>query len=141
MPVAPSRHQRRHGAASAANQQKLARFLSAALDAQRAGRVPRALTLCESALELDPLHVDALCLYAWHPYMYNPQLPRWLGRIAVPTLVLWGDSDGIVSPDYGRAYAGLIPGARFETIAACGHHPEIERPDELAARIVSFVGS
>ena len=82
---------------------------------------------------------EALCLYAWHPYMYNPQLPRWLGRISVPTLVAWGDSDGIVSPDYGRAFARLIPGARFETIAACGHHPEIERPDELAALIGSFV--
>jgi len=83
---------------------------------------------------------DALCLYAWHPYMYNPQLPRWLSRIAVPTLVVWGDSDGIVSPDYGRAFARLIPGAQFETIAACGHHPEIERPEELAALIGSFVG-
>jgi pimeloyl-ACP methyl ester carboxylesterase len=82
---------------------------------------------------------EALCLYAWHPYMYNPQLPRWLGRIAVPCLVVWGDSDGIVSPAYGRAFARLIPGARFETIADCGHHPEIERPDELAALIGSFV--
>jgi pimeloyl-ACP methyl ester carboxylesterase len=82
---------------------------------------------------------EALCLYAWHPYMYNPQLPRWLGRIDVPTLVVWGDSDGIVSPDYGRAFARLIPGARFETIAGCGHHPEIERPEQLAALIGSFV--
>jgi pimeloyl-ACP methyl ester carboxylesterase len=83
---------------------------------------------------------EALCLYAWHPYMYNPQLPRWLNRIDVPTLVVWGVSDGIVSPDYGRAFARLIPGSRFETIAGCGHHPEIERPEELAALIGSFVG-
>jgi pimeloyl-ACP methyl ester carboxylesterase len=82
---------------------------------------------------------EALCLYAWNPYMYNPQLTHWLGRIGVPALVVWGDSDGIVSPDYGRAYARLIPGARFTTIADCGHHPEIERPDELAALISSFV--
>jgi len=82
---------------------------------------------------------DALCLYAWHPYMYNPRLKRWLGRIAVPTLVAWGESDGIVSPDYGRAFAGLIPGSRFETIAGAGHHPDIERPDELAASIARFL--
>ena len=31
---------------------------------------------------------DALCLYGWQPFMYNPNLPRWLCRIAVPTLVL-----------------------------------------------------
>jgi pimeloyl-ACP methyl ester carboxylesterase len=82
---------------------------------------------------------DALCLYAWHPYMYNPRLAYWLKRIKVPTLVLWGDSDGIVSPAYGKAFAGLIPGARFETIANCGHHPEIEQPDELVARIAGFM--
>jgi pimeloyl-ACP methyl ester carboxylesterase len=81
---------------------------------------------------------EALCRYAWHPYMHNPRLRDWLDRIAVPTLVVWGDSDGIVSPDYGRAFAGFIPGAVFETIPRCGHHPEIERPDELAARIARF---
>src|SRR5438874_10313740 len=30
---------------------------------------------------------EALCLYAWHPYMYNPQLKQWLGRIPAPPLV------------------------------------------------------
>ena len=64
---------------------------------------------------------DALCLYGWHPYMYNPQLRRWLARIKVPTLALWGESDGIVKPSYGRAYSALIPGAQFATIDAAGH--------------------
>ena len=41
---------------------------------------------------------ESLCLYGWHPYMYNPQLKRWLRRITQPTLVLWGASDGIVQP-------------------------------------------
>ncbi|HEV2300140.1 MAG TPA: alpha/beta hydrolase [Stellaceae bacterium] len=83
---------------------------------------------------------EALCLYAWHPYMYNPQLPRWLRRINIPTLVLWGASDGIVSPEYGRAYARLIPGARFELIERAGHHPEIEQPEEFARRVAEFLG-
>lgn len=83
---------------------------------------------------------EALSLYGWNPYLYNPRLPAWLGRVAVPSLVAWGASDGIVSPDYGRAYAGLIPGARFETIAGAGHHPDVERPAELAALIASFMG-
>jgi len=71
--------------------------------------------------------------------MYNPRLRAWLHRISVPTLVVWGESDGIVTPAYGREFARAIPGARFETIAGCGHHPEIERPEELAALIASFV--
>lgn len=82
---------------------------------------------------------EALCLYAWHPYMYNPQLKRWLGNITVPTLVLWGASDRIVPPDYGRAYAGLIPNARFELIERAAHHPEIEQPDVFAERVARFL--
>jgi pimeloyl-ACP methyl ester carboxylesterase len=83
---------------------------------------------------------DALCLYGWKDYMYNPQLKRWLSRIAVPTLVLWGASDRIVSPEYGRAYAALIPGAHFVSIDAAGHHPEIEQPDAFADRVRAFIG-
>jgi pimeloyl-ACP methyl ester carboxylesterase len=84
---------------------------------------------------------ESLSLYGWHPYMYNPQLPRWLARIGVPTLVLWGASDGIVTPAYGRAYAGLIPGARFEIINQAGHHPEIEQPEAFVNAVVAFGGA
>jgi pimeloyl-ACP methyl ester carboxylesterase len=82
---------------------------------------------------------DALCLYGWQPYLYNPGLARWLHRIHVPTLVLWGEADGIVSPAYGRAFAGLIPGARFACIAQAGHHPELEQPRAFAARVLDFL--
>jgi pimeloyl-ACP methyl ester carboxylesterase len=82
---------------------------------------------------------ESLCLYAWQPYMYNPQLPRWLGRIRVPTLVVWGASDRIVTPAYGRAYAALIPGARFELIAEAGHSPEIEQAETFVDHVVAFL--
>lgn len=82
---------------------------------------------------------DALCLYGWHPYMYNPQLKRWLGRIKAPTLLLWGASDGIVKPSYGRAYSELIPDARFEVIDKAGHYPAIEQPEEFVRRVAAFL--
>jgi pimeloyl-ACP methyl ester carboxylesterase len=81
----------------------------------------------------------AACLYGWHPYMYNPQLKRWLRRIAAPTLVLWGASDGIVKPSYGRAYSELIPGSRFEVIERAGHHPEIEQAEAFAEAVGRFL--
>ena len=83
---------------------------------------------------------DAACLYGWHPYMYNPQLKRWLRRITVPALVVWGASDGIVKPSYGRAYSALIPGARFELIERAGHHPEIEQAEAFADVVGRFLG-
>jgi pimeloyl-ACP methyl ester carboxylesterase len=82
---------------------------------------------------------EALCLYAWHPYMYNPQLPRWLGRITVPTLLVWGASDRVVTPDYGRTYSRLIPGSRLALIEAAGHHPEIEQPEALVEQVAAFL--
>jgi len=82
---------------------------------------------------------EALCLYAWHPCLYNPQLKQWLGHIRVPTLMLWGESDRIVTPEYGRAYSALIPGARFEVIEEAGHHPEIEQPERFAERVAAFL--
>jgi pimeloyl-ACP methyl ester carboxylesterase len=95
--------------------------------------------MSDEALVAHARNRDALCLYAWHPYMYNPALRRWLGRIRVPTLVLWGASDGIVKPSYGRAFSALIPGARFETIDAAGHHPEIEQPKAFVQRVLAFL--
>ena len=97
--------------------------------------------LSDDALTQHARNWDALCLYGWEPYMYNPRLKRWLGRIESPTLVLWGASDGVVKPSYGRAYAALIPGARFALIDAAGHHPEVEQPEALANRILEFAGS
>jgi pimeloyl-ACP methyl ester carboxylesterase len=82
---------------------------------------------------------EALCYYAWQPYMHNPQLRRWLHRIDIPTLVLWGAEDRIVKPDYGRAFAAGIPGARFELIANSGHFPQIEQPEAFARAVTAFV--
>lgn len=95
--------------------------------------------LSDDALVVRARNWEALCLYGWHPYMYNPQLKRWLRRIAVPTLVLWGASDGVVTPSYGRAYSALIPGSRFELIEGAGHHPEIEQAEAFADAVAGFL--
>jgi pimeloyl-ACP methyl ester carboxylesterase len=95
--------------------------------------------LSDAALVVHARNWDALSLYGWHPYMYNPQLPRWLARITVPTLVLWGASDGIVKPSYGRAYSALVPGARFQLIERAGHYPEIEQADAFAEAVEAFL--
>jgi pimeloyl-ACP methyl ester carboxylesterase len=95
--------------------------------------------MSDEALVIYARNREALCLYAWHPYMYNPQLPRWLRRINVPTLLLWGMSDRVVTPGYGRAYSRLIPGSRLELIEAAGHHPEIEQPEAFAERVSRFL--
>src|SRR5262244_65524 len=95
--------------------------------------------LSDDELVLRARNWEALCLYGWNPYMYNPQLKRWLSRITVPTLVAWGASDRIVKPSYGRAYRELIPGSRFELVERAGHHPEIEQARAFVDTVVKFL--
>jgi len=81
---------------------------------------------------------EASARYGWSPYMHDPKLKGRLHRIRIPTLVLWGPADRILSEDYARAYCAAIPGARFETIERAGHYPHIEQPDEFARRVTAF---
>jgi pimeloyl-ACP methyl ester carboxylesterase len=105
---------------------------------------PRIGAVDHATISDDDAHIlfrnrEATALFAWSPYMYDPKLAGRLHRIRVPTLVLWGASDRIALPDYGRAYSKLIAGAQFELIEDAGHYPHIERPDLFARKIVEFV--
>ena len=84
---------------------------------------------------------EAAARLAWKPFMHNPALRRWLHRIAVPTLVLWGQSDRIVRPDYGRAFQQAIPEAQFQLIPAAGHYPYLEQPDAFVTHVMAFLSS
>ena len=73
----------------------------------------------------------AHAMYTWEPYMHNPKLRYRLHRINVPTLMLWGASDGMVSVAYAEAYRRMIPGATLVVIPEAGHLPHIEQPNEI----------
>jgi pimeloyl-ACP methyl ester carboxylesterase len=77
----------------------------------------------------------ALAVYGGEP---DSTLRARLGTVTLPTLVLWGDSDQIVDPDYGRAYAAAIPSARFQLLTDTGHVPQIETPQQLLQAIWDF---
>jgi pimeloyl-ACP methyl ester carboxylesterase len=83
---------------------------------------------------------QTFALITWEPYMHNPKLRHRLHRIDRPTLVMRGAADGLISNDYAQAYAGLIPGARLETIAAAGHLPHLEQPECFVEQIRRFAG-
>jgi pimeloyl-ACP methyl ester carboxylesterase len=106
-------------------------------DPARMARDPK--TLPPSDLTLMARSRESTGRYGWTPYMHDPKLKGRLHRIHVPTLVLWGEADRVVAPDYGRAFAAAIPGARFATIDGAGHFPHLEQPDAFARRILDFV--
>ncbi|MFC4242327.1 alpha/beta fold hydrolase [Gryllotalpicola reticulitermitis] len=82
--------------------------------------------------------LDAL---AGDPYMHEPTLRGRLGSLTTPTLVLWGGSDRVITPAYGRALADSIPGARFTQIAEAGHLPFLEQPAAVFAALDDFLAA
>ncbi|MFX0576270.1 alpha/beta fold hydrolase [Nocardia nepalensis] len=84
-------------------------------------------------------NMAALRHYAGDPYMHNPQLLPQLAAVTTPTLLLWGESDRIVTPAYGEAYAAAFGNARFEIIRAAGHLPQLEQPEDTFARVEAFL--
>jgi pimeloyl-ACP methyl ester carboxylesterase len=83
---------------------------------------------------------ETFARFGWEPYLHNPKLKHRLHRIKVPTLLIWGENDGIVTPKYGEAYRRLIPGARLVTIPQAGHLPQIEQPQAFLAELNKFLG-
>jgi pimeloyl-ACP methyl ester carboxylesterase len=77
-------------------------------------------------------------LLAYAPQNTDPTLAGRLAKNAVPALVISGESDRIANPEYERAYAALIPGAKFELLLGTGHMPQIETPELLIETILGY---
>ena len=82
---------------------------------------------------------ETVTALAGAPYMHDPRLRGRLRHVRAPTLVLWGESDRIATPAYGRAFAAALPRAQFEMIPEAGHLPHMEQPDATFAAIDRFV--
>ena len=62
-----------------------------------------------------------------------------LPRIGAPTLVLWGDDDRWIPIAHADRFVAAIPGARKVVVAACGHVPQEEKPEEVARLLLAFL--
>lgn len=67
-------------------------------------------------------------------------LKRRIHRIAAPTLIVWGNADGIIAPVYAQEFAKRIAGARAELIDGAGHLPQLEQQDRVVAAVGKFLG-
>ena len=63
-----------------------------------------------------------------------------LGRIRVPTLVLWGKEDKILPPEEALRLATAIPSARLVILPDTGHIPQEETPEEFSHAVRRFLG-
>lgn len=103
-------------------------------------RVPDLSKLSDAEFTAMAKNREGITVYGWEPYLHDPKLARRLHRIKVPTMVIWGENDRLVSADYGRKYASLIPGAKFVGIPQCGHLPQMEQTEAFMKHVTSFTG-
>lgn len=61
-----------------------------------------------------------------------------LGKIATPTLLLWGEDDDLVPVKFGRAAAAAIPGSELVVLPGVGHIPSIDAPRDFVRILTSF---
>lgn len=99
--------------------------------------LPRSGALAEMLVD-DAVFTDS------HQYMsFSDAVTSWdvsaaLPHLNVPTLVVWGQRDQLVSPRVGTRYLHLMPNVKLIIMPGVGHSPPIERPDKFASILRAF---
>lgn len=76
---------------------------------------------------------------AWEPRLHNPMLAKWLHRLKMPVLLVWGDQDKIMPVAHGHALQKLLPQAQLQVFSQCGHLPQTEQPEKFVKIAVEFL--
>jgi pimeloyl-ACP methyl ester carboxylesterase len=98
-----------------------------------------ALTPSEAQLDVMLHNRFTVAKFGWQPRWYDPDLEKWLHRIKLPALVVWGDDDKIMPPAFAALWQERLPDARVVTVEQCGHLPHVEHADAVARQIIDFI--
>jgi len=85
-------------------------------------------------------HIHAAARIGWSPpAFYDPKLLSRLGRVRVPTHVVWGEENAVAGMGHARAYESGIDDSSLTTISGAGQSIVIEQPEALAKAVASFI--
>src|ERR1700754_1160637 len=76
---------------------------------------------------LPPANLAALRAYVGDS-LEDPVLLDRVHALTIPTFLVWGEDDAVISADFGRRYAEAFPGAEFTLIPGAGHVPIRDAP-------------
>jgi pimeloyl-ACP methyl ester carboxylesterase len=79
-----------------------------------------------------------LARFAWQ-FPDNPKLASYLYRVKCPTLIVWGERDGVVPVSHGHVYQTEIVDASLTVLPACGHLPHVEQPEAVANIVFNYL--
>ncbi len=82
-------------------------------------------------------HLSAAGKFLWP--IPDKGLKKRIHRIQAPTLILWGQSDGLAPVVYAQAFQERIPGSRVTIMPRCGHMPMYEDPAGFVRAVTRFL--
>jgi pimeloyl-ACP methyl ester carboxylesterase len=75
----------------------------------------------------------------WDPRWFDPDLEKWLHRIKLPALVVWGDDDKVMPPAYAPLWRDTLPDARLIMVEESGHLPHVEKAEPVSRQVREFL--
>jgi len=96
-----------------------------------------------SCLSLDRRQQQAIDARAANPnvaYLIHsiPSLLPQVSQIQLPVLVVWGSQDRSCKPQSFPLLVAKLPHAQEFCASGCGHHPHLQKPDEVNQKILTF---
>lgn len=142
-------------------------FASPRFDYGKSVDVPASLTLMRYVLPRSVLKVNLRAAYAHPEALDETRIQRYhdlirapgardamlerlrqtvlvrpeplLGQIQAPTLLLWGELDGMIPITNARGYLQAIAGSRLSRLADVGHVPQEEAPTSTLPLVQEFL--
>jgi pimeloyl-ACP methyl ester carboxylesterase len=107
-------------------------------DAANAANEPTAFDAAtDSKATFRTINLSAATKFLWP--LPDRGLSRRARYIAAPTLIVHGESDGLIPVRYAEELAKLIPGARVKRIRDAGHYPMIEQEAAFLDAVLTFL--
>jgi len=98
-----------------------------------------ALTPSEAQLDVMLRNRFMVAKFGWQPRWFDRDLEKWLHRIKLPALVVWGENDKIMPPEYAKLWRERLPVARVVMVPRCGHLPHVEHAAAVAGHVLDFI--
>ena len=104
------------------------------------GKLAEAWQAAQAKLDIDIIlqNRTGLARLAWNPRLHSPQLPFWLHRIDIPTLVVWGENDRVIPLPCHQPFVREIKQARFVALPNTGHALPIEGAKDIGPQLKAF---
>ncbi|MGF2038161.1 MAG: alpha/beta fold hydrolase [Nostoc sp. CmiVER01] len=114
-----------------------------------------ALNLCSKLPNLDTkilLAIQCAMLHqempGWHDAMISyvkmggyRNLANRIAKVEKPTLILWGEADGMLPPEDAEKFQQSIANSKLIKLKNCGHAPQVEQPEITSQYILQFLNN